>query len=90
MIGFLADEPEPSGGLIALGQVVTIRIDGGEPKTFMLVSESGGQELAGKTTLSSGTPVCAALIGRRAGETVSVAVGSEQITLEIVNCEALV
>lgn len=86
MIGFIAERPATQDGTISIGQVVTIRLDGGATKTFMLVNEGGGQELPGKTTLSSGTPVGSALIGRRVGETVSVDVEGDQFTVEVVSC----
>lgn len=89
MAGFLADGTATQDGTIALGHIVTIRLDGGTPQTFMLVSESGGQQLAGKTTLSSGTPIGAAMLGKQAGDTVRVPVGEEHITLEIMTCQAL-
>jgi transcription elongation GreA/GreB family factor len=89
MIDLLSEGPASQDGAISVGHVVTIRIDGGETKTYILVNESGGQELSGKTTLSSGTPVGNALIGRRVGEVVPVGVGEEQITIEVVNCAVL-
>jgi transcription elongation factor GreA len=89
MVDFLSERPASQDGTISIGHVVTIRIDGSEAKTYILVNQNGGQELSGKTTLSSGTPVGRALIGRRVGEVVSVDVGEEQIAIEIVNCTVL-
>jgi len=80
----LSDGPGSQDGTISIGHVVTIRIDSGETKTYVLVNEHGGQELSGKTMLSSQTPVGTALLGRRIGETVSVGVGQEQLTIKIV------
>jgi transcription elongation GreA/GreB family factor len=89
MIALLSDKTASQDDSISVGRVVTLRIDGGETKTYILVNESGGQELSGKTTLSSGTPVGHALIGRHVGEVVPVEVGEEQITIEVVKCNAL-
>ena len=89
MNALLSERPETQDGTISIGHVVTIRIDGGETKTYVLVHESGGQKLSGKTTLSSGTPVGNALIGRRVSEVVPVKVGEEQLTISIVNCDVL-
>jgi transcription elongation GreA/GreB family factor len=86
MIDLLSEGPESQDGTISIGHVVTIRIDGGEAQTYILVNESGGQELSGKTTLSSGTPVGHALIGRQVGEVVAIEVGEEHLTIEVVNC----
>jgi len=85
----LSDGPGSQDGTISVGHVVTIRIDGGETKTYVLVNERGGQELSAKTTLSSQTPVGNALIGRRVGEVVSVGIDKKQILIEVVNCVVL-
>jgi transcription elongation GreA/GreB family factor len=85
----LSEGPTLQDDIISVGHIVTIRIDGGETTTYILVNEGGGHELSGKTTLSSGTPVGNTLIGRRIGETVSVDVGEEQITIEIVDVGVL-
>jgi len=84
-----SDGPGSQDGTISVGHVVTVRIDGGETKTYVLVNERGGQELSAKTTLSSQTPVGNALIGRRVGEVVSVGIGKKQILIEVVNCVVL-
>ncbi len=85
----LSDGPGSQDGTISIGHVVTIRIDGAETKTYVLVNERGGQELSAKTTLSSQTPVGNALIGRRVGEVVSVGIDKKQILIEVVNCVVL-
>jgi transcription elongation GreA/GreB family factor len=90
MNSLLSDGPGSQDGTISIGHVVTIRIDGGETKTYVLVNERGGQELSGKTTLSSQTPVGNTLIGRHGGETVSVGVGEERITIEIMDVGVLI
>lgn len=84
MIDLLSEGPESQDGTISIGHVVTIRIDGGEAQTYILVNESGGQELSGKTMLSSGTPVGNALIGRHVNEMFPVEVGEDHIMIEIV------
>jgi transcription elongation GreA/GreB family factor len=89
MNALLSDGPEAQDGTISIGHVVTIRIDGGETKTYILVHESGGQELSGKTTLSIRTPVGSALIGRRVNEVIPVEVGEKQLMVEVVNCDVL-
>ena len=85
----LSEGPVSQDGTISIGCVVTLRIDGGQAKTYVLVNEHGGQELSGKTTLSSQTPVGNALIGRRAHEVFPVKVGEDQITIEIVKSDVL-
>jgi transcription elongation GreA/GreB family factor len=85
----LSDGPGSQADTISIGHVITIRIDGGDTRAYVLVNERGGQELSGKTTLSSQTPVGNALIGRRISETVSVGVGEEQITIEIMDVGVL-
>lgn len=89
IIDLLSKGPTLQDDTISVGHIVTIRIDGGETTTYILVNEDGGHELSEKTTLSSGTPVGSALIGRRIGETVSVDVGEEQITIEIMDVGVL-
>ena len=89
MSTLLSKGPVSQDGTISIGYVVTIRIDGGQAKTYVLVNEYGGQELSGKTTLSSQTPVGNALIGRRAHEVFPVKVGEDQITIEIVKSDVL-
>jgi transcription elongation GreA/GreB family factor len=80
----LSEGPVSQDGTISIGYVVTIRIDGGQAKTYILVHESGGQKLSGKTTLSIGTPVGRALIGRHVNDVFPVEVGEDQIIIEIV------
>lgn len=89
MNALLENGPTSPDDVIAVGHVVTIRIDDGDPQTYVLVNESGGHELSGKTTLSSGTPVGSALIGQRVGASIAVEVGDAQLTIEIVACESL-
>jgi transcription elongation GreA/GreB family factor len=88
MLTLLSGGPESHDGTISVGHVVTLRIDGGETTTYILVNESGGQELSGKTTLSRETPVGSALIGRRVGDRVALDLGEERITIEVVHCAA--
>jgi transcription elongation GreA/GreB family factor len=90
MNALLSERPETPDGTISIGYVVTIRIDGGETKTYVLVHESGGQKLSGKTTLSIGTPVGNALIGRHVREVIPVDIDDEQIMVEVVDCDVLV
>ena len=89
MNALLSERPETQDGTISIGHVVTIRIDGGEAKTYVLVHESGGQKLFGKTTLNIGTPVGHALIGSHVRDVIPVDIGNEQITIEVVKCDVL-
>ena len=90
MNALLSERPETQDGTISIGHVVTIRIDGGETKTYVLVNESGGQTLSGKTTLNIRTPVGNALIGSYVREVIPVDIGDEQIMVEVVDCGVLV
>jgi transcription elongation GreA/GreB family factor len=76
MSTLLSERPVSQDGTISIGYVVTIRID-------------GGQELSGKTTLSSQTPVGNALLGKRANDVFPVEAGEDQITIEIVKSDVL-
>ena len=89
MNALLTERSETQDDAISIGHVVTIRIDGGETKTYILVHESGGQELSDKTTLSIGTPVGNALIGRNVNETFPLEVGEDHFTVEIVKNSVL-
>ncbi len=60
----------PSGGIIGLGSVVTIVSDDGESETWRLVSPEEADTRAG--AISTDSPVGAALVGRKKGDTAMV------------------
>ena len=70
---FLLDTAEivepPTGGVIGLGSTVTIVSDDGESDTWRLVSPEEADTRAG--AISTDSPVGAALIGRKKGDTTS-------------------
>lgn len=88
MTDLLSVESASQDDTISIGHVITIRINQAEPNTFVLVKKAGGQVLSGKTTLSSKTPVGNALIGRHIHDEISVDIGEERRTIEVLNCEA--
>lgn len=71
----------PSGGTIGLGSTVTIVSDDGESETWRLVSPEEADTRAG--TISTDSPVGAALVGRKKGDTATVETPGGAITYKV-------
>ena len=74
-------------GVVAPGKVVTFRHEGEEePETYLLGQRAmkGGEH----DVLSPGSPLGQALLGGRAGETVTATVNNRDLQLEIVDVKA--
>ena len=57
---------------IEVGHVVTLQIGESGPSDYVLVKDFGGRPVGDAKTLSTQSPIGAALLGRTQGETVSV------------------
>lgn len=73
-------------GVVAPGKVVTFRHEGEDPETYLLGQRAmrGGEH----DVLSPGSPLGQALLGGRAGETVTANVNDRDLQLEIVEVKA--
>ncbi len=67
-----AEEAPTRAGVVTIGSQVTARDNGGREHTFVLVSPVEADAARGH--ISSSSPIGAALVGRRAGDEVSVKV----------------
>lgn len=73
-------------GIVAPGKLVTFRHEGEEPETYLLAQRAmqGGDH----DVLSPESPLGRALLGGKAGETVTAKVHSRELQLEIVEVTA--
>ena len=73
-------------GVVAPGKLVTFRHEGEAPETYLLGQRAmkGGEH----DVLSPGSPLGQALLGGRAGETVTASVNNRDLQLEIVEVKA--
>jgi transcription elongation factor GreA len=73
-------------GVVAPGKLVTFRHEGEEPETYLLGQRAmkGGEH----DVLSPGSPLGQALLGGRAGETVTATLNKRELQLEIVDVKA--
>lgn len=73
-------------GIVAPGKLVTFRHEGEDPETYLLAQRAmqGGDH----EVLSPESPLGRALVGGRAGETVTATVHDRDLQLEIVEVEA--
>ena len=72
-------------GIVVIGSRVTARDNAGREHTFVLVSPVEAD--AGRGHISAASPIGAALVGRRAGESVSVKVPAGMRTFILLNVE---
>lgn len=79
-------EEESSGnGSIALGSRVTIREDGYEPETYLIVGSAEADPAAGR--ISNQCPLGQALIGHRQGESVQVKTPAGRVSVTVLRVE---
>ena len=78
------EAPHPTG-VVTIGSRVTARDNGGREHTFVLVSPVEADAARGH--ISSSSPIGAALVGRRAGEEVSVKVPAGVRTFTLLSVE---
>ena len=69
--------PSTSNGVIAFGHTVTFERDDGREQTFTIVGEDEADPSNG--TLSHGSPVAVALLGKRGGDIVQL--GSQELEI---------
>jgi transcription elongation factor GreA len=75
--------PDAASDNADLGSTVKLRSDDGEEETWVLVSPEEANTLDG--TISTESPVGGALLGRRAGDSVTVSAPSGEIVYTIVS-----
>ena len=71
-----------SGAVVQLGHMVTVAVNGKE-KTYRILGAS--ETCPERGIISHNSPIGAALIGRRAGETVSVLLNGKEIVYKVVS-----
>ncbi|HEY7348259.1 MAG TPA: GreA/GreB family elongation factor [Ktedonobacterales bacterium] len=69
---------------IEVGHVVTLQIGENRPSDYVLVKDFGGRAVGEAKTLSTQSPIGAALLGRTPGETVTVETPGGMRTIKIV------
>lgn len=69
---------------IEVGHVVTLQIGENRPSDYVLVKDFGGRAVGDAKTLSTQSPIGAALLGRTPGETVTVETPGGMRTIKIV------
>ena len=77
----------PTGDLVAAGMVVTTRDDGGDSETFLVGSRE--DRVGGLSVVSVASPLGRALVGHRAGDTVTYAAPAGQFQVEITEVKPL-
>ncbi len=77
----VVEDESSRGGVVAFGSTVRVRDGGGSEQTWQIVSSHDAAPAQGK--LSAESPVAAALIGRAAGDTATVALprGTRELTI---------
>jgi transcription elongation factor GreA len=79
-------QPDPADGEVDVGEVARLRdLDTGELVEYRIVGAGEANPAAG--TISYASPVGSALLGRRVGEVVEVAVPSGVLRLEVLEIE---
>jgi transcription elongation factor GreA len=76
---------KPTGGVVGLGSTVTLRGDDGLEESWTLVRPEEANTLEG--CISTESPVGRVLLGRRAGDAVTVATPGGQMTMTVLQVE---
>ena len=69
---------------VEVGHVITLQIGESQPGDYVLVKDFGGRAVGEAKTLSTQSPIGAALLGRTPGETVTVETPGGMRTIRIV------
>ncbi|MBO9308152.1 MAG: transcription elongation factor GreA [Chloroflexi bacterium] len=77
---------EKSAGIVSLGSEVTVQEEGEAPETFVIVGAAEANPREGK--ISNESPLGRALLGRKAGEEVSVETPSGTLVFKIKSVKA--
>lgn len=81
----IIDERHAEGGVVGIGARVTVRDESGEEETYTLVGAAEADAIHGR--ISNESPVGSAILGRKVGDTINVAVPDGTLVYTIVAVE---
>ena len=84
----MIDSSEVSRDTVSLGSQVTVEHEGGKKATYMIVGSAEADPLSEPARISNESPVGRALLGRKKGEKLDVAVPQGTLKLKVAAIKA--